>query len=232
MIALVRAHRRAALYSVLALAIPFPAFALTGEDGGETGADPVALSVEATLDGCGLAESRIVCTIDVSYGTVAAATSYSASVTAPNGSVTDHGEIDPGQATLTVPYAGNGTYSVRITAYGDPPGQDDSEVIESASSNAGGSNARVSARAHRGAGEPTVASVESAAPADDPASAGGEVATAQDEECEPAEETEPAPGEDPAVEEAQPAEVKAGEGDDAAAPDATDEPPRDCAPAS
>ena len=40
------------------------------------------------------------------------ATSYTASVTAPNGAVSDYGDVGAGGASLWVPYVGNGTYTV------------------------------------------------------------------------------------------------------------------------
>jgi hypothetical protein len=171
-IGFVRGHRRAALYAALALAIPLPAFALTGEDAGDA---PAGLDVSASLVGCGLAKSHIVCTIDATYGPVEGATSYSASVTAPNGAVTDYGAVEPGAAALTVPYAGNGTYSVRITAYGDPPGPAETGVIDTATSDEAGGEANIEVRGARG--EAPEERDDEAAP-QAPAVDGGEIAPA------------------------------------------------------
>jgi hypothetical protein len=111
--------RRAFIYAALALAVPLPAYALSSGDAPESA--PAALSVSVLLDRCGLLETEIVCKLDVSYGEIAGATSYTASVTRADGSVVDYGEVGGGDTSLWVPYVGAGTYSVEIAAYGDPP---------------------------------------------------------------------------------------------------------------
>jgi hypothetical protein len=121
--------RRAVLLALLALAVPLPALALTG---GEDDAAPVAivdLSVSASLDGCGTSASTIVCKIDASWNGVPGAERYTASVTRADGSVADYGDVGAGSASFWVPYVGNGTYSVQVSAYGTPPGSDEPEVI-------------------------------------------------------------------------------------------------------
>jgi hypothetical protein len=109
--------RRPFALAALALAAPLPALALS--HGGEEKA-PAALSVDVSLDSCGLIGTELVCKLDASYGEVEGATSYTASVTRADGSVVDYGEVGGGGTSLWVPYVGSGTYSVEIAAYGDP----------------------------------------------------------------------------------------------------------------
>ena len=118
-------RRRALIYATLALAVPLPALALTG--GSES-----ALSVSASLERCGVAGGGVVCEIGASYSGVEGAEYYTASVTAPDGTVTDYGEVGGaggGSASLWVPYVGSGTYSVTVSAWGyDKEG--DAKVLE------------------------------------------------------------------------------------------------------
>jgi len=113
----VRRRRRTIGLVALALALPLPAYALTQDEP----AGPASLSVSASLDSCGVSGSQVLCKIDVSFETIAGATSYTASVTSPDGSVTDLGTVPAGGTTAYVPYVGNGTYNVRVSAYGSPP---------------------------------------------------------------------------------------------------------------
>jgi len=117
---------RALLYALLALAAPLPALALTGGDG-ETAGE--GLSVSASLDGCGTAGAQIVCKLDASWNALPGAERYTASVTRPDGSVIDAGEVGAGSTSVWVPYVGNGTYTVTVSAYGTPPGADEPEVV-------------------------------------------------------------------------------------------------------
>lgn len=120
-------RRRTLLLATLALAAPLPAFGLSG--GATSAPEPTVadLGVSAELDSCGLMKTQIVCQFSVSYTALANATSYTASITGPDGSVTDYGSVPAGGTTLTVPYAGDGTYGVRVTAYGVPEEQPDAE---------------------------------------------------------------------------------------------------------
>lgn len=108
--------RRPLLYALLALVVPLPAFALTGGD-----ATAQSLSVSASLGGCGLAQTTIMCEIDASWNSIEGADYYTASVSAPDGSVTDFGNVGSGSASVYIPYAGDGSYSVQVTAWGQPP---------------------------------------------------------------------------------------------------------------
>jgi hypothetical protein len=58
------------------------------------------------------------CRIDVSFSPVAGAEGYAASAHMPDGGSQSLGSITPGSSTVTVPYRGNGTYVVTITALG------------------------------------------------------------------------------------------------------------------
>ena len=104
---------------MLALAVPLPALALTGPS------DPPlpragSLGVAATLDECGLFENTIVCKIDATFNPVQGGKVYRASVSRPDGSSVNYGQISPGGASsFWVPYAGDGTYTVQVSAYGD-----------------------------------------------------------------------------------------------------------------
>ena len=126
-------RRRALILATLALAVPLPALALTGGSG-------PGLAVQASLGTCGVAGGSITCTIDASFGGVPEARYITASVTAPDGSVTDFGTVvrgSSGSATLWVPYTGSGTYTVSASAWGiDDKGAP--EVIETDEAESGG----------------------------------------------------------------------------------------------
>jgi len=99
---------------VAALLVPLPAFALSG---GSAGA--AALDVSVSNAGCGIGGgSSVVCRLQVSFNAIDGASSYTASVAGPDGSVVDYGAIGAGGATIPVPYTGNGTYSVSVSAWG------------------------------------------------------------------------------------------------------------------
>jgi hypothetical protein len=118
-------RRRTVIYAALALAVPLPAFALSGDDSSGS----ASLGVTASLDQCGIAAATVVCKIDASWNTVAGAERYTASVTSPDGAVTDYGDVGGTSTSLWVPYVGNGTYTVTVSAWGTPPGADKPEVI-------------------------------------------------------------------------------------------------------
>jgi hypothetical protein len=181
---------RALLYTSLALAAP-PAFALGLAPGGN--AAPAGLSAQASLDDCGVYESQIVCMIDTSFSQVEGADYYTASVSRPDGSVADFGAVSPGGTSLWVPYVGNGTYTVVVSAYGDNPERyRPKKPIEVAKAKTGGA-------AQEGSFTSTPKADNAAAPAThDPPSgnADGDVgeeppATCTEEEPPPADEPEP-----------------------------------------
>ncbi|MFL5870205.1 MAG: hypothetical protein ACJ75R_03935 [Solirubrobacterales bacterium] len=109
--------------TLLALAVSPTAFAHNSDGSERAGANPapVTMNVSTSLDSCGLADTEIVCKLDVSYSSVPGASSYTATVTAADGSVIDYGSVGVGSTSVFVPYTGPGSYSVRITAYGTPP---------------------------------------------------------------------------------------------------------------
>jgi hypothetical protein len=109
--------------ALIALAVPFPALALDGGGAQETGSP--GLSVTASLDSCGLAGSQIMCKIDAGWNTLEGAETFSVSVTSADGSVVDMGETTGQGTSVWVPYAGSGSYSVEVTAWGTPPGEED-----------------------------------------------------------------------------------------------------------
>jgi hypothetical protein len=111
-------RKRVLLYACLALAVPLPAVAL------DAGSRAASLDVQATQGSCGIGGGSITCQIEASFNRLGDAEYYTASVTAPDGSVSDLGTVAEGggtgrtSASLPVPYAGNGSYTVTITAYG------------------------------------------------------------------------------------------------------------------
>jgi hypothetical protein len=78
-----------------------------------------------------------VCKINASWNQIPGANRYTASVTRADGSVVDFGAVGAGSASFWVPYVGNGTYTVSVSAYGTPPGADEPEVVARDSSAAG-----------------------------------------------------------------------------------------------
>jgi hypothetical protein len=190
--------------ALLALAIPLPALALSGEQEPAAQA-PVALAVSTSLESCGIADTQVVCKLGVSFNSVPGATSYTASVTRADGSVVDYGAVGSG-TSLWVPYVGAGSYSVRVSAFGTPPAAEEEdgvktnvpgELITSAAAeaeptrearDAEGGNAEITADpgAEPAAGETTQAH-QTAAPGADP----GAPPPAQS--CTPAPAPQPAP---------------------------------------
>lgn len=100
---------------MLALAAPLPAFAIS--ELAPTSEGQVAqLSVTTSLESCGVLETALVCTLNVSFEALPAATGYSASVTRADGSVIDAGAISPAAARSTFP-----TSVPAPTRSGSPP---------------------------------------------------------------------------------------------------------------
>jgi hypothetical protein len=117
----VPARNRALWLTLAALVLPLPAFALTGEDGaGQVETGPAGLAVSSSLGSCGVIDTGVSCQINVSFNSLPNATSYTATITSPDGSVTDLGGVSPSGTSAWVPYVGAGTYSVAVTAYGTP----------------------------------------------------------------------------------------------------------------
>ena len=125
-------RRRTVALAALALCVPIPAWALSGGDPAPETAG--TLGVSASLDSCGIAGSSVVCKIDASWNSIEGATSYSANVTSSDGSVVDYGDAGGSGTSFWVPYVGPGTYTVAVSAYGNPPGEDKRELITKDSS--------------------------------------------------------------------------------------------------
>jgi hypothetical protein len=117
--------RRVRIVGLSLLALGVPAFAF----GGEQAPSPGSLSVSASLGGCGLANATIVCEIDASWSALDGAEYYTVSVTRADGSVVDAGQSSGTSRSIYVPYVGPGTYSVQVSAWGTPPGEDQAEVL-------------------------------------------------------------------------------------------------------
>ena len=202
---------RTILYVLLALTVPTGAFALTG---GDDGPPAESLSVSASLDGCGIASDSIVCKIDARWNDLPGATRHTATVAGADGSVVDYGDVGAGSASFWVPYTGNGTYTVTVSAYGTPPGADDQEVIAKASSSA-----------DRGGKQPEALDGGEIAGTDD----AGEPADETGDPDEPGCEEEPLsqPGAEEPAAEAQPENQEPAVGAEAAAAAPGDEPEAD-----
>jgi hypothetical protein len=131
----IRRHRRRyLLLALVALAVPLPAFGL-----GSDPAPPQALTVSASLEQCGIAATTVVCKFDASYNSIAGARYYTASVTGPDGSVVDYGDVGAASTSLWVPYVGDGTYTISISAWGAPVANKPPKPIASGTTSAGGS---------------------------------------------------------------------------------------------
>jgi hypothetical protein len=117
-------RRRVLVLALLVLAVP--PFALGGE---EPPSGPAELSVSASLAGCGLVNTAIVCQIDAGWSALDGADHYTVSVTRPDGSVVDAGEVAGTGRSVFVPYVGPGTYAVEVAAWGTPPGDEEPEVV-------------------------------------------------------------------------------------------------------
>ena len=187
-------RRRTILLAALALAVPLPAFGLGS--GADDGPELQALSVEASLAGCGVAEAAILCEIDASWSSIEGADDYTVSVTRPDGSVFDVGSAGAGAGgtSIFVPYAGNGTYSVQVVAWGTAPGSEEPKVLarESAEPTAGDGSDGAVARGEGGASadETPGETRGEAAPGD--AAAGAEGEETLEGETDPCEAGKPA----------------------------------------
>ena len=163
--------------------------------------------MNASLGGCGLAETAIVCRIDAGWNAAEGADYYLVSVTRPDGSVVDLGESSGTSRSVYVPYVGPGTYTVEVAAWGTPPGEEEPEVIvreEATSTGAARPSGRARTESERatvpgeGRGSSGVADV--IAVGDEPTAApapGGDGRPVCDEE--PVDEEPAEGGEDPAA---------------------------------
>lgn len=102
--------------AALALALALPAG--TPAKAAAEQAVPVSLSVAASLSSCEVSDFQVRCEFTVSYEPIPGASSYTARVTSPDGSVADLGSVSATGTTFALPYVGDGTYSFRVSAYG------------------------------------------------------------------------------------------------------------------
>jgi hypothetical protein len=214
-------RRRALILAALALAVPLPALALTGGSGS-------GLAVQASLGTCGVAGGSITCSIEAGFSGVPEARYITASVTAPDGSVTDFGTVvrgSSGSATLWVPYTGSGTYTVSASAWGiDDEG--DTEVIDTQEAE-GGAGPRIKQVGTNGgsrSGEPIAPPEGEAAPTDPGTD------QAAEPELPPCEPAPPAVPETPAPEDSAGTDDVPEEG--APVPDAVDPAQTESAPST
>ncbi len=105
-----RAVAAAAVLATLGIASPAAA---------EVADPPADIAVSASLGSCKATSARRVCDINVSFGAVPRADSYETVITAPDGALLLTVGSQPGSSTYSVTYRGNGTYGVRVTAFGD-----------------------------------------------------------------------------------------------------------------
>ena len=142
-------RRRHLLYVLAALAVPIPAFAV----GVGTGTpQPQPLDVAVSLDECGIASTTVVCKLDATFNSIDGARYYTAAVTGPDGSVVDYGNVSSGATSLWVPYVGDGTYSVTVSAWGEIVKHHKPKPLATDSANTAGANHRTTATPGAGHG--------------------------------------------------------------------------------
>lgn len=203
-----RVRKRALLYAALALAVPLPAFALGG--GGAA-----RLDTAASLSGCGVQGSEMICTLAVSFNRLPHAEYYTARIAKPDGGTQEYGTVAEGEGDgrvtvdLAVAYAGAGGYTVSIAAWGRNA-KGDRKLIERSESEAGsedGGDPPVTgdpgSACPADPADPSVPAVES--PAESPAAEGPaaegpavEAPPAQDPAADAPPSGPPAPGASPA----------------------------------
>lgn len=203
-------RKRIVALALVALAVPFPALAI---DGDGAGPGPQALSVSASLDHCGVAETQILCKIDAGWNAIEGAESYAVSVTSADGSVIDQGRTSGHATSVWVAYAGPGTYTVAVTAWGTPPGEEKPEVIarDVAEPDAGAKGEAALQRpgeheSEREAGSRSAEAAPEAAPVAEPEPAGEEAPCEPPPPAPEAEELRAEPEDGATAEDAVPAE--------------------------
>ncbi|MGI8460479.1 MAG: hypothetical protein ACR2OC_02415, partial [Solirubrobacterales bacterium] len=139
------------------------------------------------------------CDIQIGFGGVSGADTYTADITRSDGSVQDLGVVGGGEgggsATALVPYVGSGTYTVTVSAWGEPDEENDGErgLLERDRDGAG---ERHSGRAEAKSTAEAEAEAIPAAEADPaPAGEGDVEAPPVAEPPDPAPVAEPAPAE-------------------------------------
>ena len=79
---------------------------------------PARVSVTASLDSCSQSVDGATCQLSVSFGALEAAQTYTATISSPGGVELLTAPVELSGGTFTVPYSGDGTYGVRVIAYG------------------------------------------------------------------------------------------------------------------
>jgi hypothetical protein len=117
-----RARRRAAATLALAALAAGGALALRNPDPGLAALETETIAVRASLDSCTepRRDGARSCHLAAAFDKVADAEYYEAAITAPDGSHLLTAPAEPSGSVFSVPYVGDGTYRVRITAYGSP----------------------------------------------------------------------------------------------------------------
>jgi hypothetical protein len=198
---------RARVAGLTLLALAVPTFAFGGE---QAPSGPANLSVSASLQSCGLANTQVTCQIDASWSALEGAEYYTVSVRRPDGVVLDLGQSAGTSRSIFVPYVGAGNYSVQVEAWGTPPGEDEPEVVArdrsfSTERASAGNHTTQASRGDRGATAGDGREADAAPPADAPgAEPAEEPSTAEPPACKKDEEPEEKPDET-APEEAEPA---------------------------
>jgi len=104
-----RSRRRTPAAAFLAALALICALALARPEAGVAAEVPAAMAVTASLDSCSKSEAGATCQFSVSFG---------ATISSPGGAELLTAPAQPSGSTFTVPYVGDGTYGVRVVAYG------------------------------------------------------------------------------------------------------------------
>ena len=113
-----RSRRRTPAAAFLAALALICALALARPEAGVAAEVPAAMAVTASLDSCSKSEAGATCQFSVSFGALDAARTYTATISSPGGAELLTAPAQPSGSTFTVPYVGDGTYGVRVVAYG------------------------------------------------------------------------------------------------------------------
>jgi hypothetical protein len=106
-------RRRITLAATALALVAFPASAGAAEP---EPTPPVAMPLNVVLGSC---DGHQACEIEVSFDAVSGAQSYEAVIRGPDGNELVSAPAQPGANSYSVPYRGNGTYRVHVTAFGD-----------------------------------------------------------------------------------------------------------------
>jgi hypothetical protein len=104
--------------AVLAALAVVCALALRSPEPGVAAEAPAGMSVTASLDSCSSSVDGPRCQFSVSFSPLDDARSYAVTISSPGGAELLTTAAQPSGGTFSVPYSGDGTYGVRIVAYG------------------------------------------------------------------------------------------------------------------